>query len=298
MQDLVTPEFSVDETAFQTRLHDSFIATASLPLTVLLEREGLLQRMAREAALATITHAISFEEDEEAAVIAQLWAGLEVEPPSRLQEDWLMRVPEPQRPQILQRWHDLRLQKYMDLTYGHRIDAYFLDRRAELERVVYGMIRVRNQGAAEELYLRLIDDSADFTTLASTYSLGDERYTHGLVGPMPISQPHPAIRQALSPLAVGDIAPPVRIDDWVLILRMEHREPARLTTSTRHQLTTELFEADLGAFLADLDLSTLLPPPSPPAPAPSVMPRTHESVDISHTTVEEPSDGTLADGRG
>ena len=34
------------------------------------------------------------------------------------------------------------------------------------------MIRLRNQGAAEELYLRLIDDGAYFGTLARSHSLG------------------------------------------------------------------------------------------------------------------------------
>lgn len=284
-------ELSVDSAAFATQFVECFNAVSALPFLALLEREGILQRLARESAITAVAGAVSFPDEEHPAVIARLWEGLEIDPPQDLNGDWLAPVPPPQQPLLLQRWQELRLQKAMDLTYAHRIDAYFLERRAELERVVYGMIRVRNQGAAEELYLRLIDDSADFASLASTYSLGDERYTHGLVGPMPISQPHPAIRQALTPLAVGDIAPPLRIDDWVLILRMEHREPARLNKATRQLLTTELFEADLAAFLAEQDLSALVAPATP-TPAPAHPPTNGITVDISHTPVT--ADGATA----
>lgn len=299
MHDLSTPALGIDQAVFRAQLSEAAGAAAALPFATFLQQEGILQRLAREAFHMAVAATVSFTAEEQPAVIARLWEGLDAPPPLDLQGDWLALVPSPQQPQLLQRWHELRLQKAMDLSYAHRIDAYFLERRAELERVVYGMIRVRNQGAAEEIYLRLIDDAADFVSLASTYSLGDERYTHGLVGPMPISQPHPSIRQALTPLAVGDIAPPLRIDDWVLILRMEHREPARLNEATRQQLTTELFEADLAAFLADQDLCALAAQPStPPSPHPASGP----TVDISHTPVQDPqqlpasSDGMTTDG--
>lgn len=288
MHDLIDPAFRADGAVFHSRLTESVDAAAQIPFSVFLQQEGLLQRMAREAALAATVSGVTFSDDEHPAVIVRLWEGLEVDPPLKLHGDWLSLVPAPQQAVVLQRWQELRLQKYMDLTYSHRIDAYFLERRAELERVVYGMIRVRNQGAAEELYLRLIDDSADFTQLACAYSLGDERYTHGLVGPMPIGQPHPSIRQALSPLAVGDIAPPLRIDDWVLILRMEHREPASLNEATRQQLTTELFEADIAAFLAEQDLIAALDThASAKVPNPGNTAGIGKTVDISHTEVGE-----------
>jgi parvulin-like peptidyl-prolyl isomerase len=294
MQDLIAPAFRVDEAGFHGQLDSAVRAVAARPLREFLAQEGILQRMAREAALAAIASSVSFTPEETPAVIARLWEGVESDPPLDLQGDWITLVPPAQQPLVQHRWQELRLQKFMDFTYSSRIDAYFLERRADLERVVYGMIRVRNQGAAEELYLRLIDDEADFTKLASTYSLGDERYTHGLVGPMPISQPHPAIRQTLNPLAVGDIAPPLRIDDWVLILRMEHREPVRLNEAVRQQLTTELFEADLAAFLASQDLTTD-PDPLPSLPtsrAVTVVAAADQTLDILPISGEDDTAST------
>jgi hypothetical protein len=53
------------------------------------------------------------------------------------------------------------------------------------------MIRLPNQGAAEELHLRLLDDNTDFVSLARSHSLGEKRFTRGFVGPMLISQSIP-----------------------------------------------------------------------------------------------------------
>lgn len=210
-----------------------------------LKTEGILERMIRKSALDTILDSVVFEEDELPAVIHRLWDGVEAPPPQSLAGDWKQDVPAHQVQVVQERWDDLRRQKFVDQTYGQFVDSYFLERRADLETVVYGMIRTRNQGSAEEIYLKIIDDGADFSEMARLHSLGDERYTHGLVGPMAINQPHPSIRQVLDTLQVGETAPPLRIDPWVLILKMEHRQPAQLNDSLRQQLLLEMLESDL-----------------------------------------------------
>jgi hypothetical protein len=242
----------IDRDLYHQELATAVKVLRDLDFKALLEQEGIYSRLARTKLLEQILDTVSFEPDEQPSVISMLWDGIPSEPPIELSEDWLNGAPPEYKELIKQRWNELRLQKHLDLTYSSLIDAYFLERLADLEQIVYGMIRMRNQGAAEELYLRLIDDEADFADLAKTYSLGDERYTHGLVGPMCISQPHPSIRQALSQLAVGDFAPPLRIEQWVLLLRMEHRRPAQLNEATRQQLLNELFEKDLQAALETL----------------------------------------------
>lgn len=218
----------------------------------LLRGEGILERLARKAAQDTLLNDVTFHDDEMPAVVERLWEGIEAPPPQTLTGDWLLFVPEAQVGVVADRWDELRRQKLLDQTYGQFLDSYFLERRADLETIVYGMIRTRNQGAAEEIYLKIVDDGANFSEMAKLHSLGDERYTHGLVGPMAISQPHPSIRQVLSTLKVGETAPPLRIDPWVLILKMEHRQPAQLSEAVRRQLLLELFESDLRELLPGL----------------------------------------------
>jgi parvulin-like peptidyl-prolyl isomerase len=75
---------------------------------------------------------------------------------------------------------------------------------------------------------------------------------------MLISQPHATIRAVLDKLTVGEVHPPFRVDTWVLLVQMEHRQPASLNDATRLQLFNELLTQDLEATL-DASLQAIYP---------------------------------------
>lgn len=133
----------------------------------------------------------------------------------------------------------------LEARYGNQVEPFFLERRAALEQVVFSLIRLQQLHAAEELYLRLSDDGADFGELARRFSQGQERLSGGLVGPMPVGQLHPLIATALGRLQAGQVHPPVEVDPYQLVLRLEHREPASLTDGLRQQLLNELLQREL-----------------------------------------------------
>jgi parvulin-like peptidyl-prolyl isomerase len=220
-------------------------ALAARPLAELLLQQGILRTMAQEILLRELKESVTFTATEEPLILSRLWEGVDGPSPTSLAGDWIANLPEPLRLGMGQRWDQVRLQKLMETRYQERLEPYFLERRKDLEQVVYGLIRLHNQGAAEELYLRLIDDKADFTELARRHSLGEERFSHGLVGPMLISQPHPTIRAVLESLKVGEVHAPFRVDSWVLLVLMEHRQPASLNDATRIQLLQELLQQEL-----------------------------------------------------
>lgn len=239
-------------------LQQSIAQLSQQPFAELLLQRGILRELATGILLRRLRDSVQFTAEEAPQVLTALWDGVPVEPPASLNGDWLAAVPEALRAPLGQRWDQIRQQKWIESNYQDKVEPYFLQRRADLEQVVYGMIRLRNQGAAEELFLRLIDDEADFGTLARSHSLGEERFTRGLVGPMLISQPHPTIRAVLDKLTVGEVHPPFRVDTWVLLVQMEHRQPASLNDATRLQLHNELFQKDLEATL-DQALQALYP---------------------------------------
>jgi parvulin-like peptidyl-prolyl isomerase len=146
----------------------------------------------------------------------------------------------------------VRLRKWLEEHYGPQVESHYLARRQDLERVVFRTLRLRQLGLAEELYLRLLDDEETFGDLAARHSLGEERYTRGLMGPMPISQPHPNVRAVLDRLQIGDVCPPFAVDQTLLILRLEHRIPAVLDEAMRQQLLQELMQPDLEASVDSL----------------------------------------------
>ncbi len=218
---------------------------ARRPLHELLDQHGLLQALARDLALKALREDVRFTEEERQAVLSRVCAGLPCPAPSSLEGDWIATLPEDLRDTVRQRWDHLRHQKALEDRYGERVEAHFLERRADLEQVVFRLLRLPQQGLAEELYLRLVDDGAGFGELASRYSIGDESITRGIVGPIELSQLNPTLRGVLGSLAVGDIHPPFLLEQAILVVRLEHRRPASLSEDLRHRLLEELLQPDL-----------------------------------------------------
>ncbi|OUL36026.1 peptidylprolyl isomerase [Nostoc sp. T09] len=135
------------------------------------------------------------------------------------------------------------IQKFQLAIWGNKLESYFLQRKIDLDRVVYSMIRTQDEGLAQELYFRIVEGEHSFATIAQEYSQGAEAQTGGVVGPVPLSQPHPTIQQILFVSQPGQIWKPHLIADWYVIIRLEQLLPAQLDENMQQYLLDELFEA-------------------------------------------------------
>lgn len=134
------------------------------------------------------------------------------------------------------------IDKFKTATFSPKVESYFLKRKGSLDQVVYSLIRTQDPGLAQELYYRIQEGEQSFAELAREYSQGPESRTGGLLGPVPLSQPHPAIAKLLSVSQPGQLWPPRPLADWYVIIRLEKFIPAKLDETTRRQMLDELFE--------------------------------------------------------
>jgi parvulin-like peptidyl-prolyl isomerase len=95
---------------------------------------------------------------------------------------------------------------------------------------------------AQELFFRIQAGEQSFSECAREYSQGQEAQTGGLIGPAPISQAHPVIAQKLATSQPGVLLPPMKLENWVVILRLEKLIPAQLDDAMRAMLLNHLFE--------------------------------------------------------
>jgi glycosyltransferase involved in cell wall biosynthesis/parvulin-like peptidyl-prolyl isomerase len=135
----------------------------------------------------------------------------------------------------------LRIEKFKQATWGGKLESYFLQYKQRLDQVVYSLIRVREASTAQELFFRLQADEQSFAELARQYSEGAEAQAGGLMGPVPLSTPHPKLAQLLMVSQVGQVSPPARIGEWWVIVRLEQTLPAQLDAPMRQRLLDELF---------------------------------------------------------
>lgn len=137
----------------------------------------------------------------------------------------------------------LKIEKFKQATWGNKLESYFFQSKAKLDKVIYSLLRTQDVGIAQELYFRIQAKENSFADLAREYSLGPEAQTGGLVGPIELNALHPVMVQMLSSSQPGQILPPSRIADWFVILRLEKFIPAQLDEFMKVRLLNELFEA-------------------------------------------------------
>lgn len=137
----------------------------------------------------------------------------------------------------------LRIEKHCEIHFSHRAEQRFLARKGQLDQVVYSLLRVEDPSLARELYLRIAEGETDFAALAATYALGPERSTRGVVGPLPLLQAHPRLAQALRTSRPGQLLPPLNIEQWWLVVRLEQLQPASFDDTMRQRMARELFDA-------------------------------------------------------
>ena len=137
---------------------------------------------------------------------------------------------------------ELKISKFQQATWQHKLDSYFQTRKPQLDQVIYSLIRVEDAGLAQELYFRLKAGEQSFAELAQTYSQESAAQTDRLVGPIELGN----VSQKLSPLLLmshpGELWPPIPMRESLVLIRLEEFIPAQLNESMERRLYQELFD--------------------------------------------------------
>jgi len=136
----------------------------------------------------------------------------------------------------------LRVMKLCRDQFSAKAEARFLERKSQLDVVVYSLLRLRDAGLARELYLQIAAGESGFADLAAAHAEGPEKQTHGIIGPVPMSQAHPVLADRLRTADTGVVLEPFQVLDWWLIVRLEQYTPATFDQATADAMSRELFE--------------------------------------------------------
>ena len=162
--------------------------------------------------------------------------------------------------------HGIRRRSFMRERFAAKAEARFLERKNELDQVVYSLLRLENSFLAREPYLQIESGESNFADLAKRYAEGPERNTNGIVGPVPLTQAHPALVEKLRVAQPGVLLEPFQISDWWLVVRLERYAPATFTEEVSDQMCEELFDAwideQTAMILSQLESDTTEPKPT------------------------------------
>jgi parvulin-like peptidyl-prolyl isomerase len=210
-------------------------------LVPLLKRYQMLPGMLRELAIDRAITEVECSTEEQMAALKQFYDRYQLTDEDRL-EQWL-KLYGLERSYLSEiAIRNFKLDKFKQQTWGNKVGSYFLKRKAQLDRAIYSLIRTSDIGIAQEIYFRSIEGEQTFEEIARQYSQGAESKTGGLIGPVELSTPHPAIAQLITTQPIGQVCRPVQLEQWYVIIRPEQIIPAQLDEPMRQRLIDELFQ--------------------------------------------------------
>ena len=216
----------------------------SSDLVARLRRHGLLSQLLRRELVAEAVAPIALPDEQLQPQVAQYLRQNKLETPealaAHLSEQGLLESD--------LRWQlelPLRVQQAARERFLDQAEKRFLERKMALDQVVYSLIRVQDGFLARELYLQVINGESDFGQLAVRYSEGPEKDSRGIVGPRPLIQAHPQLRERLRSCRPGELLEPFAVENWWLLVRLEESRPATFTDQVATQMCVELFEQSI-----------------------------------------------------
>ena len=144
-------------------------------------------------------------------------------------------------------WQNMVLRRHLWLKwcrkfFKDKINSHYLKRKSQLDRVTYSLLRIKDQDLANELFLRIKELETTFKKAAEEFSEGPEKKVGGLLGPVPLSQPHPFLSKLLQISKPKQLWPPKKLDNWWIIVRCEEIHNTKLDDELKSKLALELGE--------------------------------------------------------
>ena len=211
------------------------------PVVGVLRRHDLLRSLVQRQVVAEAVRAVIVTTNEQEQLLNAYRQRNRLQDDGALQDHLQQRGLE-QADLIWQLELPVRIQRHSRELFEAKAEQRFLERKNSLDQVVYSLLRLKDRFLARELYLQISEGESDFAELAAQYAEGPERTTRGVMGPIPLTQAHPALAERLRTNPPGSLMEPFRIQEWWLIVRLERYLPASFDEAMNNKMCAELFE--------------------------------------------------------
>lgn len=211
-------------------------------LPQLLERFKLLVPLLRSLLIEESISSINVSKDDQLKMQTKFLTDNQIDSPEKLSL-WLKSRGLTEKQASANVLQALQLETFKNDRFTSDIPRIFMETKDQRDRVIYSLLRVKSQAAAQELYLSLEEGDATFTDLCQEHSSGPERETGGLIGPVEMSRLHPQIAEMLRISQPAQLWPPCQLEDWWVVVRLDKKIPAQLNSHMERRIRDECFEA-------------------------------------------------------
>ena len=152
----------------------------------------------------------------------------------------------------------LKIHKYCKKQFQKKIYSEFLKRKNIFDIVTYSLIRVEKETEAKEFYLQILDEEKTFSEIASKFSLGHEKNSQGVLGPVQMNRIHPLLQEKINEYKKGSLSMPFRIEGKWFLIRVENFNEAKLNQQIEKEIFMQLLEESIVKEASNIELETIL----------------------------------------
>ena len=206
----------------------------------LLKQNNLLLQLIKLEIIKKVLNDVEIDQEKFNLIKEQVLASQQISNDDQFKQ-WLIKSNYTEETFNLNLLNTLKVEKYSLKNFSHLTESKFLSIKEDLDQVTYSLLRVKDPYLAKELFQKIIEKEASFEEIANIYSTGPEKNSFGRIGPLPLSQGHPLIKDFLNTNKVGKLSSPINIgNDWVVV-RLESIERAVLNKQMEMNLAKRLF---------------------------------------------------------
>ena len=151
----------------------------------------------------------------------------------------------------------LKIYKYCKKAFQKKIYSEFLKRKNIFDIATYSLIRVEKETEAKEFYLQIMEGEKTFSEIASKFSLGHEKNSQGVLGPVQMNRIHPLLQEKINEYKNGILSMPFRIEGKWFLIRVENFNEAKLNPQIEKEIFMQLLEESIVKEAANIELKTI-----------------------------------------
>ena len=134
-------------------------------------------------------------------------------------------------------------QKLRETLTAGKVEQHFVENRLAFDSASISRLIVNDEGVARELRAQIVEEGADFHSLARSFSMDEAtKLAGGYVGLVTRAGLEAAVEAAIFGAQPGKIIGPVKTDEGWQLIKLESLHPATLDDTLRETLKAQLFD--------------------------------------------------------
>ena len=217
----------------------------------LLDRYNLLPNFLRKLLESKYTHGIAVKKDEQVLYFQNFLREKNINGVDQL-NDWLKENGLDDKRLDTLLFEKLQLDKFKIKKFENQVENYFIESKPLLDKVIYSVLVLKDVNQANELFIQIEEKESSFADLVNEYSLGSEKNSNGIIGPIEFGKLDPVFRERLKSSKSGQLWPPFEFQNNWLILRHEKYLPCKLDKNMKSRIIKSLYEQWINNKVIDL----------------------------------------------